>query len=219
MTLTINAVIISKTSNDLYSANDLHKASGGKDSKAPSKFTILKRTKDLIDQIMTTGRILPPLESVIGDSGGTFMCKELLLGYASWLSPQVDLAVIQGFLSIYENPDQLVEQATKMLPPGISAIIIKDIKPKRSSKSGSPDVPEEHLNSASLGTVRNLSQDYGVTSKDMYNHLASEGFIKFHEWGYWPTAAGLLSGVKIFKLRSGSKRKDFYMAFPLDLLD
>ena len=75
MNLTIANVIISQNDNGLYSLNDLHKASGGDPSKAPNKWLRTDRAKRLIEAIGSGGHICPPLETVVGDAGGTFGVK------------------------------------------------------------------------------------------------------------------------------------------------
>lgn len=82
---------------ELFLLNDIHKASGGKEKHSPNRFTRLQQTKDLALEIKQTPDLALPLKTVRGQ--GIYACKEMVISYASWISPKINLAVIRAFLN------------------------------------------------------------------------------------------------------------------------
>lgn len=83
---------------DLYSLNDLHKASGGQDKHSPRRWLQNKQTADLIAEIEIDG--IPSIQKKQGL--GTFVSKELVVHYGMWISPAFSLKVIRAFLDTQE---------------------------------------------------------------------------------------------------------------------
>ena len=84
---------------DLYSLNDLHKASGGQDKHSPRRWLQNKQTADLIAEIEIDG-----ISSIQKKQGlGTFVSKELVVHYGMWISPAFSLKVIRAFLDTQED--------------------------------------------------------------------------------------------------------------------
>ena len=92
----------------LYSLTDLHKASGGDESKRPGEFIRLQQTQDLAVEISNAG--IPAFKTQRGAHGGTYACRELVIAYAAWISPAFHLKVIRVFL------DHIAD-ASKMIAP------------------------------------------------------------------------------------------------------
>ena len=84
---------------DLYSLNDLHKASGGQDKHSPRRWLQNKQTADLIAEIEIDG--IPSIQKKQGL--GTFVSKELVVHYGMWISPTFSLKVIRAFLDTQED--------------------------------------------------------------------------------------------------------------------
>ena len=84
---------------DLYSLNDLHKASGGQDKHSPRRWLQNKQTADLIAEIEIDG--IPSIQKKQGL--GTFVSKELVVHYGMWISPAFSLKVIRAFLDTQED--------------------------------------------------------------------------------------------------------------------
>lgn len=82
---------------ELYSLNDLHKASGGEALKRPGEFMRNQQTQDLVAEIANAG--ISAFESRKGNKGGTYACKELVIAYAAWISAAFHLKVIRVFLA------------------------------------------------------------------------------------------------------------------------
>ena len=140
MTISIAGLTIEQNGNGLYSINDLHRASGGLAKHRPENWYRLQATINLISflesQAQNQGNI-KVIETVsgkdigsqeknqcnpIGDIQGTFVCRELVVAYATWISPQFFAHVIRTFLDVvdgvYEKvtaSDKLIEQQTLQL--------------------------------------------------------------------------------------------------------
>ena len=95
-----------RTFENLYSLNDLHQASGSENKHAPFRFIRLETTKELIAEIEK--ETPNALKVIRGTQGGTYVCEELVLSYAMWISPKFHLIVLRAFLAMHRNqPQQL----------------------------------------------------------------------------------------------------------------
>ena len=97
---------------NLYSLNDLHKASGGADKHSPFRFMRNEQTKDLISEINSKTPNLVASKIIRGGSDltvrGYWVCEELVLSYAMWISPKFHLVVLRAFLAMHrKQPQQL----------------------------------------------------------------------------------------------------------------
>ena len=105
----------------LYSLNDLHKASGGKEKHRPAFFLRLDQTQALIAEINCAD--LHSLETREGRNGGTYACKELVIAYAAWISPAFHLKVIRVFLAQVGRTLPAPETITKAQQGELSTLI------------------------------------------------------------------------------------------------
>ena len=103
-----------RQSDNLYSLNDLHVASGSENRHKPSLFMSNQQTKDLIAEIDNSSDAGNPASVKIVRGGrnpelqGTWVCEELVLSYAMWISPKFHLIVLRAFLAMQRNqPQQL----------------------------------------------------------------------------------------------------------------
>ena len=95
---------------NLYSLNDLHKASGNTEKHRPSLFIRLDTTQDLISEIQKEVKSTDLIFKTTGGRGlrGTYACEELVIAYAMWISPKFHLIVLHAFLAMHRNqPQQL----------------------------------------------------------------------------------------------------------------
>lgn len=89
----------------LYSLNDLHHASGGEERHKPKRFVRLNQTRGLITEIEQGPNMVLALKAERGGKNpGTYVCKELVVAYAAWISPTLHLAVIRAFLEKQDIP-------------------------------------------------------------------------------------------------------------------
>lgn len=98
-----------RTLDNLYSLNDFHKASGGEKKHQPALFMRLDTTKLLISEINSDLQICrsasrrPDLVFNIihgGINSGTWVCQELVIAYAAWISAAFHLKVIRAFMAL-----------------------------------------------------------------------------------------------------------------------
>lgn len=94
--ISISNVAIRQTENQLYSLNDLHKAAGNKAEHQPNRWLRNQQTQELIAEIEAEGS-KAYTTSQGGKNRGTFVCKELVYAYATWISAKFFLLVIRTF--------------------------------------------------------------------------------------------------------------------------
>ena len=106
--LTILKTTIRKFDN-LHSLNDLHFATGGEAKHKPSNFIRLDTTVELIEAIKADSD-REPVKVIRGTNGGTYVCEELVLSYAMWISPKFHLIVLRAFLAMHKAESQNANQ-------------------------------------------------------------------------------------------------------------
>lgn len=101
-----------RQSDNLYSLNDLHIASGNDPKHRPTYFVKNQQTQDLVNEIERCENSHIAIKVVKGGRNpelqGTWVCEELVLSYAMWISPKFHLIVLRAFLAMHRNqPQQL----------------------------------------------------------------------------------------------------------------
>ena len=109
-----------RQSDNLYSLNDLHQASGGLDRHSPFRFMRNESTQELISEMKNEMNTKSGVQKEAQGSDlifktlrgrniqGTWVCEELVLSYAMWISPKFHLIVLRAFLAMHRNqPQQL----------------------------------------------------------------------------------------------------------------
>lgn len=120
--ITLNPEAI-KQVDGLYCLNDLHKASGNHRKHRPSEFFRSEIGKAIIGELdrelKGCENPTPYIIRVIGKGKqqGTYVCKELVYAYATWISPAFYLTVIRVFdrLIMGETYTERVNLKTKQL--------------------------------------------------------------------------------------------------------
>lgn len=116
--LTILKTTIRKFDN-LHSLNDLHFAAGGEAKHKPSNFIRLDTTVELIEAIKADSD-REPVKVIRGTNGGTYVCEELVLSYAMWISPKFHLIVLRAFLAMHKSESQNANQIQPLALPMIN---------------------------------------------------------------------------------------------------
>ena len=108
-----------RTFENLYSLNDLHQASGSENKHAPFRFIRLETTKELIAEIESDGQT-QAVKVYRGSQGGTYVCEELVLSYAMWISPKFHLIVLRAFLAMHKSESQNANQIQPLALPMVT---------------------------------------------------------------------------------------------------
>ncbi|WII91777.1 KilA-N domain-containing protein [Kingella negevensis] len=111
MNIQISNVTIRQTDNQLYNLNDLHKASGGDEKQQPAFWLRNKQTQELIAEIEAQGGVAVTT-SQGGKNRGTFVCKELVYAYATWISAKFFLLVIRTFDAVVSGSLKIAPKTT-----------------------------------------------------------------------------------------------------------
>lgn len=94
--LLIASVDIKTDEHGRFCLNDLHRASGGHPSSRPGEFIRNQQTQTMITHLeRDSGSTV--IDSRGGRAGGTYVCKELVYAYATWISPQFHIEVIRAY--------------------------------------------------------------------------------------------------------------------------
>jgi len=141
-----NLTILSKdirVLDNLYSLNDLHKASGGLNRHRPSIFIKNQQTLELINEIDQSrnscfGENAKNANSHFavntkrgGCNSGTWVCKELVYSYAMWISPKFHLQVIRAFERMTSNQTPQLPSPTISHELSLNDLIYELAKAKR----------------------------------------------------------------------------------------
>lgn len=113
-TITVSGAGIAQDAAGRYSLNQLHRASGNEKRHQPSDWLRTDSAKALIAALEAdpgNPGSVPPVSVVRGGLGqGTFVCRELVLAYAMWVSPAFHLAVLRAYDAL-TAPTHVVPQS------------------------------------------------------------------------------------------------------------
>ena len=216
MTISIAGLTIEQSSNGLYSINDLHRASGGLAKHRPENWYRLQATINLISflesqeknqQITKNSSIIETVSgkdigsqeknpcNPIGGIQGTFVCRELVVAYATWISPQFFAHVIRTFLDVVDGvyarvaeQDRIIEAKTLQLD-----LFTGELASMRKRDPRSPE------------TLPVITGIEARNCKAMFDKLVQHGYLTANEYypariQYKPTQkamdAGIIAGVK-----------------------
>jgi hypothetical protein len=102
----------------LYSLNDLHTAAGGAIRHQPTRFMRLDQTQAIIAELhspeMVNGQ--EAVKVIKGSvNPGTWVCRELVIAYAAWISAAFHLKVIRVFLAAQSAHEHFITEPTAAL--------------------------------------------------------------------------------------------------------
>ena len=104
---------------NLFSLNIVHQSEGGEAKHKPVLFLRLESTKALIAEIESDGQT-QAIKVYRGSQGGTYVCEELVLSYAMWISPKFHLIVLRAFLAMHKSESQNANQIQPLALPMIN---------------------------------------------------------------------------------------------------
>ena len=111
----ISNVTIRQTENQLYNLNDLHKAAGKEKRHQPSNWLATQQAIELIEELQA-----PEIQGAeqnqqviqVKNGVGTFVCKELVYAYATWISAKFFLLVIRTFDAVVSGSLKIAPKTT-----------------------------------------------------------------------------------------------------------
>jgi len=142
MSLAISGTSIRQDSNGRFCLNDLHKSAGGEKLHQPSNWLRMQQTIDLISVLESEECKTKPLEVINGGNNrGTFVVKELVYAYATWISAKFFLSVIRAYDSLVSKPAYaLIDLASiNTAQRGVLSAIVSEIATS-SGKEGTTKV-------------------------------------------------------------------------------
>jgi hypothetical protein len=132
MSLAISGTSIRQDSNGRFCLNDLHKAAGSEKRHAPSYWLAIQQTKELIEELIqgtTDITVVEQNQPVItingGNNRGTFVVKELVYAYATWISAKFFLSVIRAYDSLVSKPAYALKDLPRPNITGMEAAQLK----------------------------------------------------------------------------------------------
>lgn len=166
-----------RTLDDLFSLNDLHKASGRAPKHQPALFMQNQQTKALIYEI--EGDLGIPRSVVTkrgGANRGTWVCKELVYSYAMWISPKFHLQVIRAFESM------TTKQVPQLPSPTISHDLSLNDLIYELAKAKNVTTQNIHIHYNSVFNTNAWSQEQGfehalakrILKQDLTNELRTQ---------------------------------------------
>lgn len=160
----------------LYCLNDLHKASGCESRHKPAEWLRLVQTNELIKELQEDSKVgIPTLkqnQEVIhvihgGLNRGTYACRELVLAYATWISPKFFLLVLRTFDSAAMD----CLQAVVKIQPIINYLPLTPWQP-------TPNLPRPPRNLAEARALfSHIDQQAAQINADFHSILAQRNWI------------------------------------------
>ncbi len=170
MNISISDVVIRQTDNQLYNLNDLHKAAGKETRHEPYNWLRTAQTQELIAEIEAQGSVAVTT-SQGGKNRGTFVCKELVYAYATWISAKFFLLVIRTFDAVVSG-----SLKTKTALPNGLTLEQQDVV-KAMHREILEQTPPEMRKALAIKLWASIKQKFGCTYKavspDCFNEVIS----------------------------------------------
>jgi len=148
----------------LYSLNDIHQVAGSERKHEPNLFFRLDQTQDLVKELMNENldtQICVSHKSFRnGINKGTWACEELVLAYATWISPKFHLVVLRAFIAMHRSEQQT---AVKIAP--LSKQHQQNIKELVMGRAKS--LPKDQQARATITQWSALKTHFGKSYKDI----------------------------------------------------
>lgn len=117
--LAISGISIKQDSHGRFCLNDLHKSAGGEKKHQPANWLRMEQTSDLIMFLESEEHKFSPVETVKGrgKQQGTFVVKELVYAYATWISAKFFLTVIRAYDSLVNQKPYGLKLSVELISP------------------------------------------------------------------------------------------------------
>lgn len=116
MKLTIANVDIHQDAEGRYSLNDFHRAAGGEKRHGPSYWLETEQATNLAKLLSDTGIPVSVIKG--GKAQGTYVAKEMVYAYATWISAEFHLKVLRTFDAVVSgDTDKAYRIATGKVQP------------------------------------------------------------------------------------------------------
>jgi len=106
----IDGITVKQDAEGRYCLNDVHKAAGQRREHQVSNWLRSDHARELIAELIPQKGGIEPVVSKAGRHGGTYVVKELVYAYATWISPAYHLKVICAYdrmvtdgVAVHEN--------------------------------------------------------------------------------------------------------------------
>jgi phage antirepressor YoqD-like protein len=127
--LAIGDTSIRRDAHGRYCLNDLHRAAGGVRRHSPSLWLSNQQTKELVQEL-ELGDTGIPVSVIRGGRGqGTYVARELVYGYAMWVSPSFHLKVVRAYDALVTTP-VAIDPAQLLSDPAVMRQILLEYSDK-----------------------------------------------------------------------------------------
>ncbi|MEI6745990.1 MAG: KilA-N domain-containing protein [Methylococcaceae bacterium] len=128
--LAISGISIKQDSHGRFCLNDLHKAAGGEARHKPANWLRIEQSIELIKVLESENLKFSPLETVLGKGKqqGTFVVKELVYAYATWISAKFFLTVIRAYDAMVSKPAYALRDLPTATPKSITPAMQRQVQ-------------------------------------------------------------------------------------------
>lgn len=182
MSLVIMGTEIRQDLNGLYSLNDVHRASGRGGEKRPSIWLTNEQPNEVI-RLLELEAGIPASRTIRGGRHqGTYVCKELVILYSTWLDTRFCIEVMSAFNYLLEGDlqsavDTALRNALRLGYPGLQTTL-KETR----AEQGKDTLTHHHKNEADLlnrVVLGMSSKQYKLThgmeeDEDLRDHLTTK---------------------------------------------
>lgn len=211
--IVLGKVVITQDARGRYSLNDLHRAAGGEPRHQPSNFLRSDFATGLVAELTRSSDSMnAPVEAIRGGPGqGTYVCRELVLAYAAWISPAFHLTVFRTFDAYVHG--QLVPAVPKSFPEALrlaAELAERAEQQQRQLEAQQPavDFVGRYVEATNTKSLREVVKILGLKERAFVEQLLADG-VMFRQAGrLLPTAEYQHRGY--FEVKTGEANGHAY---------